>query len=630
MNQTRVPMAHAPGQLTRRIQRIAAGGLLLSALLVGLAVLLPMYQHLAEETHQRAEFDSRLLAQISEHLLERFEGSAAQLSSRSELRNALQRYNHGELSLAELQAFSTPRLQDALAHAPEIVALLRLDARQQPVLGLLEAIPAEAWPLPAAHSDRPVLSAPLQLDGQTVLLIGTPILSREGLRLGTDIAAFSLATLVRQISEVPLHPATHSHLLHLASGQVMHVHDDRDALSEAPAGCPLRSLLGDAAQALSSARALPLGSAAGHLAFVSPLPTYPGWAVALLAERDRLYADARREVLWPLLALLLLTLGGGLVMHLAIRPLARRMTEQAQTLELVASVFDSSNEGILLMDPQQRVIAINPAACRISGYAPEAIVGQPLARLVVPEDPELHCAALWARAAHSGHWQGEVPMRRADGSPLHAWLSLAAVFDEQRRPRHVAAVFIDISARKAEEQRIRRLAYRDKLTGLPNRALAQDRLQHALRKAQRLQRPLAVLFLDLDRFKPVNDTYGHAVGDHLLQAVAARMEQTLRAADTVARLGGDEFLVILEDIDGTASVAEIAERLVDALQTPFAVDGHVLQIGTSIGIALYPEDGEEPERLVHSADTAMYRAKEAGRNRYVFHAARHAPAGALP
>jgi diguanylate cyclase (GGDEF)-like protein len=139
-----------------------------------------------------------------------------------------------------------------------------------------------------------------------------------------------------------------------------------------------------------------------------------------------------------------------------------------------------------------------------------------------------------------------------------------------------------------------------------------------------------VLFLDLDRFKPVNDTYGHAVGDHLLQAVAARMEQTLRAADTVARLGGDEFLVILEDIDGTASVAEIAERLVDALQTPFAVDGHVLQIGTSIGIALYPEDGEEPERLVHSADTAMYRAKEAGRNRYVFHAARHAPAGALP
>ena len=627
MSHTRMPMAGQPVRLKRHIQRITMAGLLLTALLVGLATLLPMDRQLRLETEQRSEFDTRLLAQIADHLLERLESNAAHISSRSELRNALARYNRGESDLAELQAFSIPRLQDALAHTPEVAALVRLDARGQAVVNLLGDIPAALWPLPPATATTPVLSAPLQLRGQHVLLIGMPILSREGQRLGTDIAAFSLGQLSQRLTAVPLHPATHSHLIHLASGRVMHVQRETAGLSEAPADCPLRALLADAGDRQSTLSAHRAGPGQRQLAFVPPLAEHPDWAVGLLAERDRLYAGARHNLLWPLLGILLLTIGGGAATLLAIRPLSRRLTAQAQSLELAASVFDCSNEGVVLMDTRQRVIAINPAGCRLTGHDASSIVGQPLDSLVAPEDPELHSASLWARAAYNGHWRGEVPIRRADGSTFHAWLSLAAVFDEERNPRHFAAVFADISAQKAEAERIHQMANYDRLTGLPNRALAQDRLQQALRKARRSGHPLAVLFLDLDRFKPVNDTFGHAVGDRLLQAVAQRLSDGLRSSDTVARLGGDEFLLILEDVAGAEAAGQLADNLLAALQEPFRIDGHDLQIGASIGIALYPDDGEDAAHLARSADTAMYQAKEAGRNRYAFHARQPQPAG---
>ncbi|MNZ65268.1 Cyclic di-GMP phosphodiesterase Gmr [compost metagenome] len=587
-----------------------------------------MYRHLRLETEQRTEFDTRLLAQTSDHLFERFESTAAHLSSRTELRNALARYNHGEMTLAELEAFSVPRLQDALAHAPEVAGLVRLDARGQPVFGLLRPIPAELWPLPAAASTTPALSGPVLLDGRPMLLIGMPILSREGQRLGTDIGAFHLDKLSQLLSAVPLHPATHSHLIHLASGRLMHIHASAPGMSEAPAACPLRGLLRDRQGSLDTLRAQPAGPDDRQLAFVSPLSEHPGWAIGLLAERERLYAGARSELLWPLLGILLLTVAGGVLTRFAIRPLSRRIEGQAEGLELAASVFDCSNEGIMLMDAEHHIAELNPAGCHLLRCAPKDIEGRTLCSLLVPDlsQSPLGCESMWAQTVRIGSWQGEVAMQRDDGSTFHAWLSLAAAYDENRAPRHFAALFTDISETKAEEERIRQMAYRDKLTGLPNRALAQDRLQQALRKARRMDSQLAVLFLDLDHFKPVNDTFGHAVGDHLLQAVAASLRGTVREVDTVARLGGDEFLIILEDLASPQAAGRIADKLVETLQSPFQVDGHTLQIGTSIGIALFPEDGEDAASLVRNADAAMYRAKDAGRNRYAFHAGGRRPA----
>lgn len=618
MNQN--ALIQPPAPLHSRIDRLAMVGLLLTALLVGLVTLVPMYRHLCEEIDQRAGFDAQLQAQTGAHLLVRFGEIAGLIASRTEIRNMLARYNHGEMPLAELQAFSTPRLEEALAGFPEIVGLQRLDAAGQPVLGLREAIPAALWP-PTGADGRPTLSAPQQLAGRPVLLIATPVINRSGEREGTDIAAFSLAPLSAQLDAIPVQPATHSHLLHQPSGQVLHI-EAGPGFEEAPASCVLRQALRsgqlDGRAPVAELR-LP---AADKVAFVSPLPGLPGWSVGLLAERGKLYAEARQQLLWPLSGILLLTLAGSLLTSLGIRPLSRRLQEQAQGLELAASVFDCSNEGIVLLDTCQQVIAVNPAGTRLTGHTAASLAGQPLAALLAPDDPELHSDALWARAAHSGHWLGEIRLRRADGSSFLARLSLAAAFDDSRTPRHFAAIFSDISANKAEEERIRQMAYYDKLTGLPNRALARDRLQQALLKAQRSESALAVLFLDLDHFKPVNDTFGHAAGDHLLQAVAGRLTASLRASDTVARLGGDEFLLILEDLDDEEAAGQIAAKLVAALQVPFLLDGHELRIGASIGIAVYPQDGLDAEHLVRSADSALYRAKDAGRNGYAFHAGR--------
>lgn len=608
--------------LQRHIERFTLGGLLLTALLVGLVTLLPMYQHLREEIDQRTAFDTQLLSQTADNLLDRFENTAAQLSSRSEIRNALERYDDGRIGLDELRAFSVPRLQDALVHSPEIAGLVRLDARGEPVLSLRERIPAELWPLPAASGQRSERSVPVLLDGRIVLLIGTPILSREGRRLGTDIAAFRLEKLAGRLDAIPLHPATHSHLIHLGSGQVMHVQTPTPGLSEAPAACPLRGLLPRVGAGLDTESALPLGRDGRQLAFIRRLDGHPGWAVGLLIDRDRLYAVARTDLLWPLLGILLLTAGGGLLTWRVIRPLSRRLEAQARDLELAASVFECSNEGIVLMDAEQRVVSLNPAACCLTGYDEAALAGRPFGALVAAESSDVPFDSLLARVADSGHWLGEAPIRRADGSTFIARLSLAAVCDEELNAHHFMAAFADISKFKEEEARVHQLAYHDRLTGLPNRVLVQDRLQQALLKARRTGSQLALLFLDLDYFKQVNDSLGHAAGDHLLQAVARRLTDSVRASDTVARLGGDEFLILLEDIPGAEMAGNIAAKLVNALQSPFPIDGHEVRIGSSIGIALYPEHGEDAAHLVQSADAAMYRAKEGGRNRYVFHTGR--------
>lgn len=606
----------------RDLERLTLAGLLLTALLVGLVTLWPMYRHLRSETDQRTTFDARLLAQTTDHLLDRFESMASQLGSRSEIRHALQRYDDGEIGLDELRAFSVPRLQDALVHAPEIASLVRLDARGKPVLTLRGPIHPALWPIPAASDKQPKLSIPPAPDGPELLLVGNPILSREGRRLGTDIVAFRLEGLGQRLSAVPLPPAVHSHLIHLSSGRVMHVQSIPPGVNEAPEDCPLRPLLPEMREEFDSGRALPLGGDGRKLAFLDRLDEHPDWAVALLADRHRLYADARTELLWPLLGILLLTASGGLLTWRLIRPLSRRLEAQSRELQLAASVFDSSNEGIVLMAPDQRVVAINPAARYLTGYDQADLADRPFGALVLPASG-VPFENLLKQVADSGHWKGETSIRRADGSLLQAGVSLAAVYDEARDVNHFIAAFADISRLKEAEERIHQMAYYDTLTGLPNRVLAQDRLQQALLKARRTGSRLAVLFLDLDHFKQVNDNLGHAAGDHLLQAAALRLSDTVRGSDTVARLGGDEFLILLEDLPSPETAGQIATKLVAALRSPFEVDGHEVHIGSSIGIALYPEHGEDAVKLVRNADAAMYRAKEGGRNRYEIHNGQH-------
>ncbi len=298
---------------------------------------------------------------------------------------------------------------------------------------------------------------------------------------------------------------------------------------------------------------------------------------------------------------------------------ARKRSEEA--LRLHTAVFETLTEGVMITDPQQRILAVNPAFTRITGYRPDEVLGQTPCLLASGRHDPGFCAAQWRDLREQGWWEGEIQERRKDGEVYPAWMNIVTVRDAGGEVREYIAVFNDISQRKAAEARIRHQANFDALSGLPNRNLLLDRVARALLAAEREGWQVALLFVDLDRFKEVNDTLGHLMGDELLKQVAVRLTACVREADTVSRFGGDEFVILLNDVKRAQDAAEVARKVLTALERPLEVGGNELHIGASIGITLYPGDSKDAVTLLRNADMAMYRAKEAGRNTYQFYTA---------
>ena len=294
----------------------------------------------------------------------------------------------------------------------------------------------------------------------------------------------------------------------------------------------------------------------------------------------------------------------------------QRTTEEQ--LRLAASVFQNSAEGVVVTDASSTIVSVNPAFTEITGYSEAEAVGQKPSLLRSDRhEPEFY-RTMWEELAKVGRWKGEIWNRRKGGEAYLEWLTINRIDDDAGKPIRYVSVFHDITEIRRKDERIRHLAFHDALTGLPNRALMQDRLQHALARAQREGGRLSVTFMDLDRFKAINDGLGHDVGDLLLQEVASRIKGRLRAVDTVARMGGDEFVVLMEDLDKAGDCACLAQELIAEISRPMKLRGHDVQVGASMGMAFFPEDGADALELMKHADLAMYAAKSAGRNTYRF------------
>ncbi|WP_119420752.1 diguanylate cyclase domain-containing protein [Desertibaculum subflavum] len=298
----------------------------------------------------------------------------------------------------------------------------------------------------------------------------------------------------------------------------------------------------------------------------------------------------------------------------------RRRGEDA--LQLAASVFEHSAEGIMVTDAANRIVRVNRAFCEISGYTAEELIGRGPSMLASGQHGPDFYGALWRRLAEEGHWEGEVINRRKGGAAAAEWLSISAVGDDRGRAHRYVAIYGEITERKAGEVRTRYLAQHDVLTGLVNRNLLGDRLNGAVLQAQRGGRRVALLTIDLDRFRPINDRLGHLAGDHLLRAVGRRLVGAVRRIDTVARLGGDRFGIVLLGIHGAADAALVADRLIGRLEAPFELDGQAVQLSASVGITLDDESGNDVEALLAASEAAMRRAKQAGGMVYAFSAAK--------
>lgn len=287
-----------------------------------------------------------------------------------------------------------------------------------------------------------------------------------------------------------------------------------------------------------------------------------------------------------------------------------------QRVLLAEAAFGATDTGIMVLDADYRIIRVNPAFTRLTGYATEDVLGQPPAMLGSGEaEPGFHDRIL-AEVSPEGGWEGEVWNHRKSGEVFAVWLRLNAVSDEGGTLSGYVAVLSDITRRKKAEAELVRQATRDSLTGLPNRSLLHSLMAEAVERAEGQGTRCAVLFVDLDGFKAVNDTHGHDVGDELLKDAARRLRAALRATDEVGRLGGDEFVVLLNDVAGPADAGAVAAKVVAALSVPFVVDTVTAEVSASVGVAVWPDDGLSGEALLKSADEAMYKAKNRGKNQW--------------
>lgn len=286
---------------------------------------------------------------------------------------------------------------------------------------------------------------------------------------------------------------------------------------------------------------------------------------------------------------------------------------------LLAAALESTQDGVIVTDMRGRIVSVNRAFTEITGYSDQEALGQNTDFLHSDRQPADFHEVVRDRVLRDGRWQGELWSQRKDGAYQALWHSVATVSNEQGLPTHLVTVFTDITAKKEVEAQLQELAHVDSLTGLPNRLMVLSRLEHALAAARRKHHKVAVLYIDLDNFKNVNDSLGHNAGDQLLLGVAQRLAHRTRREDTLGRLGGDEFILVLETLRDGEDAAAVAQELLHLLASPFDVGPSEVYVQASIGISLYPDDGTEVEELLRDADTAMYQAKRAGRGTYRYY-----------
>jgi len=286
--------------------------------------------------------------------------------------------------------------------------------------------------------------------------------------------------------------------------------------------------------------------------------------------------------------------------------------------KLMGKVFENAEEGVMITDSESNILNVNQAFEKVTQYTREEALGRKPDILHSGNQDQSFYERMWSEILSEGRWQGEIWNRRKNNEIYPEWLSITAVFDDNNDISHYIGIFSDVSTESEGDERLYHLAHYDSLCNLPNRLLFYDRLRQSLSRSRRNDQKIAVMFMDLDGFKTVNDNYGHTVGDELLRKVSERVVATLRESDTIARIGGDEFTLILTDIEDTASVSNIALKILATIEEPYVMEGHEFNISASIGISLSPINSSDGNMLVKQADIAMYKAKKEGKNRIKF------------
>lgn len=607
--------------IRRKAMLLAILGIFISGVLVAVVTAVPMYQSAREGLERSTLMGIQAQGAALDNLVQRYEGIARQITSRTEVRRRLEQYADGELSMDRLVSYSNPRLAEALESEPALRGIKRLGPMGEVIVD--QGVGGVMPDLSRLADVRDIESRLVRIEGTVIWRTIVPIVDDLGLRVGTDVMFFEVDNLVDLLQRArTLEPSARGYLVDRDGGRVVGIGPTGDELVISSA----REVLSGGVSRIDPAESGVVWPNLDHESGVLFYTPVGGGRCLLLVEVGfwTFYEPVIMRLLWPLgLVFLLLPIVAWLSAR-ALRPVLQRLTEQSEELEhsagelrLAASVFDGTGEAIMITSPSHRLLRVNPAFTRITGFDADEVVGRPMTDLFQLDDADsARLDAICSRLGRDHSWEGEMDYRNCRGERMTALQTISRVTDSQGRVSHYIHIFNDITESKAAEQRIRHQAHHDSLTELPNRASLKYRIGLAVERAGREAGRLAVLFLDLDYFKDVNDRLGHAVGDRLLREVADRLRTVLRHEDTVGRLGGDEFLILLEGLPAPRFAGQVADKVIDVLTRPFEIDGEVIEIGASIGIAVFPERAGDAESLIAHADAAMYEAKAAGRDTY--------------
>lgn len=597
------------------ILSISLVGILLTGTLVGLSSALPMFFSAREHVENSALDSLETRAAAINSLLAGYQDIARQFTSRTEIRRRLEAYEAGDLGFDELVAFTRPRLKDPMSKLPELLFMRRCGPDLEPVVSLghnpgldlehIDTVGVSLMPLPASS-------------GFVIRAVGA-ITDDSGRRVGIDTLLFSSERLKALLTSGSGFSAQ-------ARLTLVQLSADGTVLASLDSTGEFTRLLEQHQSHLATLtpRTLIQAEDGKNRLLLSPL-TLDSWALAVKLPRSDLYAKANQQLLITSGVILAMMLLGLLLTRSTLSPLVARITQQTRRLEesaaelrLSANVFEHAQEAIIVTDAGLKVQRSNRASSDVTGYSSERLLGTGLDQLFDQSSRQDDQIELILHTLNRDDaWQGEISYRHADGHVIPTLQTISVVRDDQGRISHLIHIFNDITDAKENERRMQRLASLDSLTGLPNRAAQNRHIEQQLQQAAQQQQRCALLFIDLDNFKPVNDSFGHAVGDQLLKSVAKRLQHALREGDSVGRIGGDEFLVLTGNLQKPEEADVIAAKLIEHLLEPFHIAEHRIRIGASIGIAYFPDDGSDAQTLTRMADQAMYVAKKQGRNRYV-------------
>ncbi|MBS7326245.1 MAG: sensor domain-containing diguanylate cyclase [Thiopseudomonas sp.] len=604
--------------IEKRIMAASALLVLLTGMLVSLASILPMYHSVRSQIEAASLANARARQTSIDYQLASYQAIARQFTSRTEIRKRLEAWLQQDISLQELQDYSLPRLQEPASQTPQLAAMFRISQGETiaAIGDYASQIPARAlqtdscgtcfFTLSETDNDTPLVKASAAIQNAAGTVIGYDILFFHPTALAHHLQGFANYDNQAKIFLYQHNPP-------LALGRSI---DD-------PEGTALYPHALDAVMQPSSLPPPPglhrLSGGEGSILIVHPLEQGNS-SLIIQVPAPLFYALAYHNLYWIYALILALLLLATLASRQAIRPLLSTLTRQTKQLHqhqtelrLAASVFENTREAIAITDPSLHIIRANSSMQRLSGCNQDELTGQPLSHYLHMADPHNQPFFLQRQLCETGRWQGEVGHTHKRGDSLRtSLLNISTVYDDNGTALYHIHIFSDITARKSAELKIRQLAEHDPLTGLLNRASILQCIRDAIERQQRF----SLLFIDLDKFKPVNDTHGHQAGDQVLQLVAKRLQSAARSSDIIARIGGDEFLILLETPDSREFVQRIAADIVHRLTQPFDIESALVEIGASLGIAHFPEHGTSADTITHAADLAMYSAKRNGGNQF--------------